>query len=117
MKKPRTNGDTIQWIKAKEPFQVNTIFGENKGRLYVVYSYGYHFPMYVYDRDLCTWFYHNDTYSRTTSKHQNITRPEDLDRMTLLEFEDIQAMIEARSYAGYVANRMTRNHQQRRHAA
>ena len=42
---------------------------------YVVYSYGEHFPMYVYNYDAGVWLGNSDKYSRTTSKHQSISRP------------------------------------------
>lgn len=41
--------------------------------LYVVYSYGLHFPMYA-----CiggSWYGNSDRYSSTTSKHQSCSRP------------------------------------------
>ncbi len=43
--------------------------------LYVVYSYGYHFPMYIYDRQAGIWIGNEDRYSMSTSKHQSQCRP------------------------------------------
>ena len=43
--------------------------------LYIVYSYGYHFPMYIYDRQAGIWIGSKDGYSPTTSKHQSQCRP------------------------------------------
>jgi len=43
--------------------------------VYAVYSYGYHFPMYVYDFETGLWLGNSDKYSRTTSKHQTMSRP------------------------------------------
>jgi hypothetical protein len=42
---------------------------------YVVYSYGSHFPMYVYCEVTDQWFGNNGRYSRTTSRHQTQARP------------------------------------------
>ena len=42
---------------------------------YVVYSYGKHFPMYVYDGISHRWFGNYDKYSQTTSKHMSQCRP------------------------------------------
>lgn len=49
--------------------------------LYVVYSYGYHFPMYIAEwlenepQGRATWYENEDKYSRSTSKQQNQLRP------------------------------------------
>ncbi len=53
--------------------QNGTVFAEHdhKGR-YVVYSYGKHFPMAMYDGE--QWRVNYDKYSRTTSKHQGYVR-------------------------------------------
>jgi hypothetical protein len=42
---------------------------------YVVYSYGKHFPMYVFDVVADMWFGNYDKYSSSTSKHQSQLRP------------------------------------------
>lgn len=80
-----TNNDAREYVMRKEEFRTNnkTMFGElregNPNKqippMYVVYSYGYHFPMYVYDYEACQWLGNSDKYSRTTSKHQSLTRP------------------------------------------
>ena len=41
--------------------------------IYVVFSYGYHFPMFAY-MDGC-WFENSDKYSVSTSKQQTQLRP------------------------------------------
>jgi hypothetical protein len=43
--------------------------------LYVVYSYGAHWPLFVYDTTLATWYENEDRASRTTSKHRTQTHP------------------------------------------
>lgn len=45
---------------------------------YVVYSYGEHFPMYVFDHQMQSWYGNEDKYSRTTSKHQSQACPFDI---------------------------------------
>lgn len=40
---------------------------------YVVYSYGTHFPMYVWENGV--WYGNGDKYSVTTSRHQSQCRP------------------------------------------
>lgn len=46
-----------------------TVFSRDYGHQYVVYSYGYHWPLAVYDRGTCTWYVNEDKYSVTTSRH------------------------------------------------
>ena len=62
-----------------------SIFAENEpafdthgADLYVVYSYGYHFPMYIYDRQAEIWIGSNDRHSMSTTRHQSHCRPSDL---------------------------------------
>jgi|TARA_R110002153_G_scaffold245393_1_gene400930 hypothetical protein len=43
--------------------------------LYVVYSYGHHFPMYAYDYRLKVWIGNEDKFSVSTSRHQSHARP------------------------------------------
>lgn len=41
----------------------------DRGGLYVVYSYGPHFPLALFDYDAGKWFHNTDKYSSTTSRH------------------------------------------------
>lgn len=56
-----------------EPFKANNVFAESyRGNSYVVYSYGYHWPMYVFTAG--QWFANQDRYSVTTSKQMSQAR-------------------------------------------
>lgn len=48
--------------------------------LYVVFSYGEHFPMYAYDSKTNLWVANNEKYSRSTTRHQSQARPYSIDR-------------------------------------
>lgn len=52
---------------------------ESTDKHYVVYSWGYHFPMYIYDDNTGQWFGNKDKFSQSTSKHQSQARPHDVD--------------------------------------
>lgn len=41
---------------------------------YVVYSYGLHFPMYIYDNATQRWYGNESKYSVTTTRHQMLAR-------------------------------------------
>jgi hypothetical protein len=56
-----------------EVFKANNIFSEWINGKYVVYSYGHHYPMFVYTND--KWYENSDRYSVTTSKHHSQARP------------------------------------------
>ena len=55
--------------------QSRSIFAEQRENLYIVYSYGTHFPMYVYDETVGIWLGNQDKYSVSTSKHQSQAHP------------------------------------------
>jgi hypothetical protein len=76
-------------VEQKVPFQANNIFARvlrtydtpaypgqmGLGVLYVVYSYGLHFPMFVFDYAADKWYENTDKYSSTTSKQTGQARP------------------------------------------
>lgn len=43
--------------------------------LYVVYSYGSHHPLYVYERSTGKWYRNTEKYSSTTSRHLTQAHP------------------------------------------
>ena len=71
------------FVQNRQAFTANNIFAEyithnaNGDQLdtcrYVVYSYGKHFPMYIYEGGV--WYANCDKYSPTTSKHQTQAYP------------------------------------------
>ena len=72
------------FVQKAEPFQGSNLFGEYdhveewEGVIgwqnpYVVYSYGYHFPMFIFLSG--QWFENSDKYSVSTSKHQSQAHP------------------------------------------
>lgn len=72
-----SNSDARRFVEYRDTFETNnkTMFGEWHGGVYAVYSYGYHFPMYVWDAQAHVWVGNKDKYSRTTSVHQTKARP------------------------------------------
>ena len=84
-----SNSDVSRFIEYRDKFETNnkTMFSEWCGsdeghvgaRTYTVYSYGYHFPMYVWDDQAQVWIGNKDKYSRTTSVHQTKARPRNVE--------------------------------------
>lgn len=75
-----------------------TVFGEwhEDPRCYVVYSYGFHFPMYVWMEG--QWYGNESSYSRTTSKHQSQCRPLYGKQITWLKTDALTALIEGKQW-------------------
>jgi hypothetical protein len=59
-----------EWVKP-----LTALRNETDKQQYVVYSYGQHFPVYVYSEGM--WFENEDKYSRTTARHLSQARPTD----------------------------------------
>jgi maltose-binding protein MalE len=74
-----TNQDARTLTRNRQEFKTSngTIYGTHNllADTYTVYSYGPHFPMYVYDYRMNEWYGNSDKYSRTTTRHQSVTRP------------------------------------------
>lgn len=71
-------------VQAKLPFAGNNTFGEQRGDAYVVFSYGHHWPLFVYLGG--TWYENQEKYSPTTSKHRGQLHPlEDTEKVSLAE--------------------------------
>lgn len=85
-----------------------TVFTKDIGNLYVVYSYGEHFPMYVYDRFVQLWFANYDKYSPTTSKHQTMARP-DVDDINSLSTEELSMLVRLGGYREFCSDRCVTN--------
>jgi hypothetical protein len=62
-------------VNSMEEFKGSNTFAVWKGKVYAVYSYGEHFPIYVYDSLSHAWFGNYEKYSQSTSKHQSQLRP------------------------------------------
>jgi hypothetical protein len=74
-------------VEAREPFQGSNLWGgwhdstlvESNDRQYVVYSWGHHFPIYIYDEVTQQWFGNADRFSQSTTRHQWLARPLDVE--------------------------------------
>jgi len=78
--KPLTTANRFVWshVQSKTAFTNTnkTLFGNYVySGIYVVYSYGSHFPIYAYEPKSDRWFANEDKYSRTTTRHQSLAHP------------------------------------------
>lgn len=61
-------------VQSLTPFQANNLFAVKEKGLYVVYSYGRHWPLFI--RHDGVWYGNSDRYSRTTSRHESQSNPQ-----------------------------------------
>jgi len=88
-----------QLVTNREAFKNHnkTVYAEDRGSIYVVYSYGSHFPMYVYDNERREWYGNEDKYSSTTSRHQSHARPD----ATVAAYVPTSVLRDIVDYGGY----------------
>lgn len=106
-----TVSDCRQYVEAKKPFQTSNkqLYGNwlrtNGSLLYVVYSYGPHWPLFIWDETTATWYHNTDKYSVTTSKHYSKACPRDLARVCRMDAEKMR-MLERQGYAWLAEQRV-----------
>lgn len=63
------------FIASTVEFKANNLFGQwETDNIYKVYSYGFHFPIYGYDKRINKWYQNIEKYSICTLKHQSQCR-------------------------------------------
>ena len=84
MTKAIPNYKARAYVQRKEHFDGANVYArwhrrsdslQSKQTIYVVYSYGNHFPLFVYDADADVWVENSDKFSATTSKHRTQLHP------------------------------------------
>ncbi len=83
MSNPKNLDDCVVLVRKKEPFTFNNVYAlyreSNALRIepptYTVYSYGTHYPMYVYDYEACQWYGNKDKSTPTTNRHKKRFEP------------------------------------------
>lgn len=68
-----SNRHARHYVETQQVFQGSNCFSEQRGDLYVVFSYGYHWPMFIFRGG--KWYENGSKYSVTTSKHHSQLRP------------------------------------------
>jgi hypothetical protein len=103
-------------VQSQLPFRGSNLWGEwmlhygengvTNAQQYVVLSYGYHFPLYIYANDM--WFENEDGYSRSTARHRTQARPTDKTillgtrGMIALMQDGYQALVKQRILTGHL---------------
>ena len=106
------NKNARQYVNELEEFEGNNTFAELKvqydDKLYVVFSYGYHFPMYIYDYQAGIWIGSNDRYSVSTTRHQSQCRPSEKIHCWLDTTEQMKEYINCGSMMRYMERKAKR---------
>lgn len=111
MSKPNrvANKDARMQVERLNEFEGSSMYArwlynrDNGAGVYVVYSYGQHFPMYVYDMQTDMWIANTDKYSRTTSKHQSQARPSRIGKE--MDTEELRKLVSVRGLVDYMAEK------------
>jgi hypothetical protein len=78
------NKNARKFVEARQPFKGSNLYAERRTAshghtdIYVVYSYGPHFPIYVAevgDNGEVHWYENEGKYSQSTTRHQSQARP------------------------------------------
>jgi len=76
------NHSTGRYAKDKDTFSNTnkTLYGRHEKtsrntRIFVVYSYGGHWLLYVFDYETDRWYENSDSSTRTTNQHRSQARP------------------------------------------
>lgn len=75
------NRDARKYVIRHKEFRGSNMYAEKRclddegNYVYTVYSYGPHFPLYVFDSRVGCWYANEDKYSQTTTRHQAQARP------------------------------------------
>lgn len=109
---PRITGPACRaWVMERCKFQNSNgqLYGqweEGGDARYVVYSYGEHWPLFIYVPHVNTWFENKDRHSSTTSKHRTQTHPHcetvalSLEQMKLLDRLGYSSLVNDRLIGG-----------------
>lgn len=71
-------GEADEFARERKPFKTsrNRVFARTeRSGLYVVYSWGTHWPLYIYDDSINQWYGCNEKYSVSTSNHARKAQP------------------------------------------
>jgi len=71
------NKNARPYVQAHRPFQGSNTYAvwRDTPRRYVVYSYGIHWPLFIYDEAQGVWFENAAKFSRSTSRHRSQLHP------------------------------------------
>jgi len=105
------NNQMSEYTTRLEQFKTNngTVYTTDQVHpdLYIVYSYGEHWPMYVYDDATATWIGNGEKYDQpTTNRHASLSKP-NVEDIKYLNRDELDRLITLGGYSQYCADRCT----------
>ena len=95
------NKNASSYVRQRREFKGSNLFGTYLDDRYVVYSYGEHWPLFIYADGV--WFENQGKHSRTTSKQRTQTHP----RVDTIKLSAEQMVtIAQKGVVGHVVERM-----------
>ena len=75
--KMTTLKQAVELVKGKKEFKAGNVFALNYPvtGYYIVFSYGLHWPLFIYDYAKKQWYGNSGKYSAMTSKHYRALNP------------------------------------------
>ena len=72
-----TLNEAVGLVKSKKEFEAENVFAVDYPTTgyYVVFSYGLHWPLFIYDYAKKQWYGNSDKCSATTSRHYSKLNP------------------------------------------
>ena len=117
MKKGLTNEQAGDYARALIAFETKnrTLFGHDcwseneverleRHKIYTVFSYGTHFPIYAWCYESEKWIGNRGKYSPTTAKHQKVCKPKQVDMW--VDAENMRRIVSAGGLPQYIAERL-----------
>lgn len=86
--------EAVELVKSKSMFTAGNVFSINYPvtGYYIVFSYGLHWPLFIYDHRKGQWYGNSDKYSVTTSKHYGKLNP---GNVLPLSCEEMKRLVDA----------------------
>lgn len=99
--------EAAAYAARREPFRSHgSLYATREPIGYTVYSYGPHWPLYVYDASCDCWFGNKEKRSATTSHHARAAMPRGVS-ITWLSLAEIEVVNRA-GFAALVARRVSK---------
>lgn len=101
------NKDAREYVRNRIVFDGSNLFARYAtDNLYVVYSYGFHFPMYIWDNTCGIWLRNVTEKSASTAKHYSECCPALPVHMTDFSVAEMVSIVDAKGLVGAIKQRV-----------
>ncbi len=90
------NYNCRSYVEKCQPFVASNMWGEWSNGRYMVFSYGTHWPLFIYEQVTDTWYANRDKYSPTTGRHYSQANPSTYNpqiKLVPLSTHDMKAVV------------------------